>query len=67
MDGDRGLVTLRRAPTPSQLEDLRGKIPMFNEGLGYRMDDDTTLSFNFDGRNYLYLRRVIDDVNSWSS
>jgi hypothetical protein len=67
VDGDRGLVTLRRAPTPSQLEDLRGKIPMFNEGLGYRMDDDTTLSFNFDGRNYLYLRRVIDDVNSWSS
>jgi uncharacterized protein (TIGR00730 family) len=67
VDGDRGLVTLRRAPTPSQLEDLRGMIPMFNEGLGYRMDDDTTLSFNFDGRNYLYLRRVIDDVNSWSS
>jgi len=67
MDGDRGLVTLRRAPTPSQLEDLRVAVPMFNEGLGYRMDDDTTLSFNFDGRNYLYLRRVIDDVNSWST
>jgi uncharacterized protein (TIGR00730 family) len=67
MDGDRGLVTLRRAPTPSQLEDLGVAIPMFNEGLGYRMDDDTTLSFNFDGRNYLYLRRVIDDVNSWST
>ncbi len=67
MDGDRGLVTLRRAPTASQLKELRDKIPMFNEGLGYRMDDDTTLSFNFDGRNYLYLRRVIDDVNSWIS
>jgi uncharacterized protein (TIGR00730 family) len=66
VDGDRGLVTLRRAPTHSQLEDLRAKIPMFNDGLGYRMDDDTTLSFNFDGRNYLYLRRVIDDVNSWT-
>jgi uncharacterized protein (TIGR00730 family) len=66
VDGDRGLVTLRRAPTHSQLEDLRAKIPMFNDGLGYRMDDDTTLSFNFDGRNYLYLRRVIDDVNTWT-
>jgi uncharacterized protein (TIGR00730 family) len=67
MDEDRGLITLRRAPTPSQLEDLGAKIPMFNEGLGYRMDDDTTLSFNFDGRNYLYLRRVIDEVNGWSN
>jgi uncharacterized protein (TIGR00730 family) len=64
--GDRGHLTLRRAPTPAQLEDLCAKIPMFNEGLGYRMDNDTTLSFNFDGRNYLYLRRVIDHVNSWA-
>jgi uncharacterized protein (TIGR00730 family) len=64
--GDRGHLTLRRAPTPAQLEDLGAKIPMFNEGLGYRMDNDTTLSFNFDGRNYLYLRRVIDHVNSWA-
>ncbi len=66
VDGDRGLMTLRRAPTPRQLDELRAKVPMFNEGLGYRMDDDTTLSFNFDGRNYLYLRRVIDEVNSWT-
>ena len=66
VEGDRGLVTLRRAPSPQQLVNLGATIPMFNEGLGYRMDNDTTLSFNFDGRNYLYLRRVIDDVNSWT-
>jgi uncharacterized protein (TIGR00730 family) len=66
VEGDRGLLTLRRSPTTSQLEELGVKIPAFNEGLGYRMDNDTTLSFNFDGRDYLYLRRVIDDVNSWA-
>ncbi|MCU1363649.1 MAG: Rossman fold protein family [Acidimicrobiaceae bacterium] len=66
MDDDRGLLTLRRAPTPLQLAALGTKIPMFNEGLGYRMDNNTTLSFNFDGRNYLYLRRLIDEVNGWT-
>ncbi|MFY9783988.1 MAG: TIGR00730 family Rossman fold protein [Acidimicrobiales bacterium] len=66
IDGDRGLMALQRPPTPSQLDDLRAKIPMFNEGLGYRLEDEETLSFDFDGRNYLNLRLVIDQVNSWS-
>jgi uncharacterized protein (TIGR00730 family) len=66
IDGDRGLVTLRRPPTPGQLDVLRTKIPMFDEGLGYRVDNAETLSFNFDGRNYLNLRKVIDEVNNWS-
>jgi uncharacterized protein (TIGR00730 family) len=66
VEGDRGLLTLQRPPTPAQLKSLGDKIPMFNEGLGYRMDNDTTLSFNFDGRNYLHLRHVIDTVNSWT-
>jgi hypothetical protein len=39
---------------------------MFDEGPGYRVDNEETLSFNFDGRNYLNLRKVIDEVNSWS-
>jgi uncharacterized protein (TIGR00730 family) len=65
IEEDRGFLTVRRSPTLRQLEDLATTIPMFNDGLGYRMDGETTLTFNFDGRNYLDLRLVIDKVNSW--
>jgi uncharacterized protein (TIGR00730 family) len=66
MNGERGLVTLRHTPTPEQLSRLRDAVPDFDEGGGYRVESDTIVSFDFDGRNYLNLRRVIDEVNSWS-
>jgi uncharacterized protein (TIGR00730 family) len=66
VDGDRGVVTLHRLPSDAQLATLKRKIPTFDTGLGYRVESDDSLSFNFDGRNYLYLRLVIDEVNSWS-
>jgi hypothetical protein len=62
----RGLLSLRRAPTPAQLDELRTAVPMFDEGDGYQIDDDHTISFDFDGRNYVNLRLVIDHVNDWS-
>jgi len=61
----RGLLSLRHAPTPAQLDELRAAVPMFDEGDGYRIDDDHTISFDFDGRNYVNLRLVIDHVNDW--
>jgi hypothetical protein len=61
----RGLLSLRHAPTPPQLDELRATVPMFDEGDGYRIDDDHTISFDFDGRNYVNLRLVIDHVNDW--
>ena len=30
-----------------------------------KLEDDKVISFNFDGRNYVNLRLVIDEVNSW--
>jgi hypothetical protein len=39
---------------------------MFASTPGYRVDNDSTISFNFDGRNYVSLRLVIDEVNSWA-
>ncbi len=62
----RGLLSLRRAPTPAQLDELRTTVPMFDEGDGYQIDADHTISFDFDGRNYVNLRLVIDHVNDWS-
>jgi hypothetical protein len=29
-------------------------------------DDDTTISFAFDGRNYVNLRLLIDQINEWN-
>lgn len=66
VDGSRGLLGLRRRPTPAQLADLKAAVPMFDESPGYQLDDEETLSFNFDGRNFVNLRLVIDEVNNWS-
>jgi uncharacterized protein (TIGR00730 family) len=67
IEGDRGLMKVRRTPTPEQLRSLADAVPMFAGDPGYRVDNDTTISFNFDGRSYVSLRLVIDQVNSWGS
>ena len=66
VEGSRGLMSFRHAPTPEQLDDLRAKVPMFDEGDGYRVENEQTLSFDFDGRNYSNLRQVINVVNDWA-
>jgi len=65
MNGDRGVLTVRRAPTDEQLRDLRADVPLFDQGQGFNREDDHTISFNFDGRNFLSLRDLIDRVNDW--
>jgi uncharacterized protein (TIGR00730 family) len=65
IDGERGVVTLRQAPSPEDLERLRAAVPVFDEGAGYQLGPERTITFDFDGRNYLNLRRVIDEVNDW--
>lgn len=62
----RGDLALRRAPNDEQLQSLREAVPMFDEGTGYRVDGDEMISFAFDGRNYVNLRLVINEVNSWT-
>ena len=67
IDGDRGLIKVRRTPTPEQLRALAEEVPMFASDPGYRVENNSTISFNFDGRNYVSLRLVINEVNSWVS
>lgn len=62
IQGDRGLLTVHHA-TPEMVAGLKSAEPMFDEGDGYELVDEHTISFNFDGRNYVHLRRVIDFVN----
>jgi len=66
IEGERGLITVREAPTRDQLSRLRTNVPAFDDGEGYRIESDDRISFDFDGRNYVNLRRVIDEVNRWS-
>ncbi|HTT59804.1 MAG TPA: hypothetical protein VMF33_07120, partial [Acidimicrobiales bacterium] len=55
----------RREPTDAQIESLARTVPCFGEAPGYQRDDPTTISFNFDGRSYVNLRLVINEVNNW--
>jgi hypothetical protein len=63
--GDRGVITVRRGPSEQQLTALANAVPRFSSGLGYVRDDDTTISFAFDGRNYVNLRLLINEINEW--
>jgi hypothetical protein len=67
IEGDRGIMKVRRTPTSEQLRLLAEDVPMFASDPGYRVDNNTTISFPFDGRNYVSLRLVIDQVNGWES
>ena len=62
---DRGNITVRRRPNEEQLAELATVVPRFAQGAGFRMEDDTTISFAFDGRNYVNLRLLINQINQW--
>jgi uncharacterized protein (TIGR00730 family) len=65
IEGERAYVRLARLPTPTQLDALRAVAPQFDLGEGFRTEGADNLVFDFDGRSYVPLRSVIDEVNSW--
>jgi hypothetical protein len=62
---DRGYIKVRQRPTDEQVRSLIDVVPRFAQGRVYALEDDTTISFNFDGRNYVNLRLLIDAINEW--
>jgi uncharacterized protein (TIGR00730 family) len=64
--GERGLISLHHSPSATELAALATAVPEFAQEGGYQLHDTTTISFDFDGRNYVPLRQVIDVVNAWS-
>ena len=64
-EGGRGHLVLRQCPTSEQLERLGELFPVFARGHGFTVSDDDELTFDFDGREYVNLRRLIDEVNRW--
>ena len=61
----RGHLSVRQGPTPDELDELANTLPVFSDGRGFEFDGESTLSFAFDGRNYVSLRLLIDIVNGW--
>ena len=61
--GSRATMQLGRVPTAEQLVELSALVPSFAKGDGFVVEDDSTLRFNFDGRNYVNLRILIDALN----
>lgn len=56
-------LCLRHVPNPSQLAQLTSAFPMFSSNGGFRLGEDNRLLFDFDGRDFVSLRRLIDDIN----
>jgi hypothetical protein len=65
-EGSRARMLLHVTPGEEQLAALASRFPFFSNSEGFRVDVDT-LSFDFDGRNYVQLRLLIDQVNRWST
>ena len=64
VDG-RALVGVARTPDASQLDEMAIRLPVFARGGPPRLDDEHTISFEFDGRNFVNLRLLIDLINTW--
>jgi uncharacterized protein (TIGR00730 family) len=65
LDGSVARVALHRPVSPGLLTALASAVPAFAGGDGYR-EEAGLLAFDFDGRQYVALRRVIDTVNDYS-
>ena len=61
----RAHMQVHQSPNVNQLSHLASSFPTFSFAQGFRVENDV-LSFDFDGRNYVQLRLLIDEVNSWT-
>jgi uncharacterized protein (TIGR00730 family) len=64
VENGRARMMLRHAPDQARLADLSQRFPSFATEQGFRVQDDA-LTFDFDGRNYVTLRLLINEVNEW--
>jgi hypothetical protein len=62
VDEGRATISLRHEPTPRLVEEATHAFPSFVVDQGFVVEGNT-LSFDFDGRNYVRLRLFIDFLN----
>lgn len=63
-EGRRARLVLRRGPDETARARLEARFGVFAGGEGMRVEADESLSIDFDGRNYVALRQLIDEVNA---
>lgn len=61
----RGRVSVRQPPSPQQLAVLVDLAPGFAGGEGFAVEQEGVITFDFEGRNFVNLRLVINEVNRW--
>ena len=61
----RARITVAHTPSGAQLDDVAKRLPVFARGGAPHLDDEHTISFEFDGRNFVNLRLLIDQINDW--
>jgi len=66
VDG-RGRLSVRQLPSADQLAALVALAPGFAAGEGFRVEQDGVITFDFEGRNFVNLRLVINETNRWVS
>lgn len=62
----RAAIRLRRPPTPEQLGATEAAAPSMGSIRDFVLQDDNTMTFAFDGRDYVNLRLLINHINAWS-
>ena len=66
VDQARARMQIHQVPNSRQLGQLTSRFPVFAFARGFGVEDGS-LAFDFDGRNYVQLRLLINEVNSWVS
>jgi uncharacterized protein (TIGR00730 family) len=64
IESGRATLVVRQTPNREQLDALAHLVPYFASGEGFKVED-SSVTFNFDRRNYANLRLIIDAINRW--
>ena len=64
LDGERATIQMRRVPERARFNDFARLFPLFAQGDGIVQTSQHSVEFNFDGRHFAQLRRLIDVINT---
>ncbi len=63
----RAVIRLRQTPTPEQLRATEDAAPQMGSFRDFVLEDEHTMTFAFDGRDYVNLRLLINRINAWGA
>ena len=63
--GERATLEMRHVPERARLDEFARHFPLFARGQGIVITSQHSVEFDFDGRHYSQLRRLIDVINDY--